>query len=151
MWLPITEFLSSETYFLNASTYLTLTEPSLGKNTLTPSTYNDRNNSFYINSGRGFSRDGRVKPDFAAPGVEVSTALGARSGASISAAITAGGTAQFLQWAVIEKNDVLAQSVEIRSYFIRGAVRSPDLIYPNRSWGYGRLNVEQSFEIIAGV
>lgn len=151
MWLPITEFLASETYFLNASTYLTLTEPSLGKNTLTPSVYNDRNNSFYLNSGRGFARDGRVKPDFAAPGVDVSTALGARSGASIAAAITAGGAAQFMQWAVIEKNDILAQSVEIRSYFIRGAVRSPDLIYPNRSWGYGRLNVEQAFEIIAGI
>lgn len=151
MWIPITEFLKSETYFLNASPYLTLTEPSLGRNILTPSTYDDRNNSFYINSGRGFARDGRVKPDFAAPGVAVSTALGARSGASISAAITAGGAAQFMQWAVIEGNDILAQSVEIRSYFIRGAVRSPELIYPNRSWGYGRLNVEQSFEILAGV
>ena len=53
----------------------------------------------------------------------------------MASAITAGGAAQFMQWAVIEKNDLLAQSMEVKSYFIRGAVRSPDIIYPNRSWG----------------
>ena len=46
-----------------------------------------------------------------------------------------GGAAQLMQWAVIEKNDLLAQSMEVKSYFARGAVRSPDLVYPNRSWG----------------
>lgn len=150
MWLPITPFLSSETYFLRSTPYMTLTEPSLSKSVITPSTYNDSNNSFYPDSGRGFARSATVKPDFAAPGVEISTALGRQTGAGMSAAVTAGACAQFLQWAVIEGNDTLAQSVEIKAYFIRGAVRSPDLVYPNRSWGYGRLNVARAFEILAG-
>lgn len=150
MWLPITDFLHSETIFLSSNPYLTLTEPSLARNVITPSTYNDTNNSIDINSGRGFARNQGVKPDFAAPGVNVSTILGVRSGSSLSAAITAGGVAQILQWAVIEGNDPLVKSSEIKAYLIRGAVRSSDLVYPNRSWGFGRLNVERAFEIIAG-
>lgn len=151
MWLPITQFLRAETYFLRSSPYLTLTEPSYAANVITPSTYDDNNNSFYINSGRGYTRSSRTKPDFAAPGVNVSTLTGSRSGSSMSAAITAGGAAQFMQWAVIEGNAPLAQSDEVKAYFIRGAVRSPDVIYPNREWGFGRLNVARAFEVIAGI
>lgn len=135
MWLPITQFLKSETYFLNSTPYVTLTEPSMAENVITVTAYNASNNSFYIESGRGFSRTGRLKPDISAPGVNVSTILGERTGSCMASAITAGGAAQFMQWAVIEKNDLLAQSMEVKSYFIRGAVRSPDVIYPNRSWG----------------
>lgn len=135
MWLPITQFLSTDTYFLDSTPYETLTEPSLADNVITTSSYNASNNSFYIESGRGFARTGGIKPDIAAPGVNVSTILGGRTGSSMAAAITAGGAAQFMQWAVIEKNDLLAQSMEVRAYFIRGAVRTSDIVYPNRSWG----------------
>lgn len=68
----------------------------------------------------------------------------------MAVAITVGAAAQFMQWAVVEGNDVLAQSVEVKAYFIRGAVRDPGMIYPSRSWGFGRLNVARAFEIIAG-
>lgn len=149
LWLPITQFLSAETFFLRSTPYMTLTEPSFAPDVLTPSTYNAANNSFFIESGRGFGRN-QVKPNFAAPGVEVSTVYGPQSGSSLSAALTAGGAAQFMQWAVLQGNDPLARSREINSYFIRGAERSADLLYPNRSWGYGRLNVSRVFEIIAG-
>lgn len=149
MWLPITQFLNGDTFFLRSTPYMTLTEPSLARDVMTPSTYNAANNSFYIESGRGFSKS-EVKPDFAAPGVNISTVSGLQSGSSLSAALTAGGAAQFMQWAVLQGNDPLAQTREINSYFVRGAERSSDLIYPNRSWGFGRLNVSRSFEIIAG-
>ncbi len=135
MWLPISQFLKTDVYFLNSTPYVTLTEPSLADNVITVSAYDAGNNSFYIDSGRGFARGGGLKPDIAAPGVDVSTALGARTGSCMAAAITAGGAAQFMQWAVIEKNDVLAQSMEVKAYFMRGAARSADIIYPNRSWG----------------
>lgn len=140
MWLPITPFLKTDVYFLNSTPYVTLTEPSLADNVITVSAYDAGNNSFYIDSGRGFARGGRLKPDIAAPGVDVSTVLGARTGSCMAAAITAGGAAQFMQWAVIEGNDVLAQSMEVKAYFVRGAARSEDIIYPNRSWGaYGNI------------
>lgn len=150
LWLPLTRFLDAETYFLRSTPYLTLTEPSMAGNVITPSTYDDSNNSFYIESGRGFARNGAVKPDFAAPGVNVSTALGKQTGSGMSAAITAGAAAQFMEWAVIRDNDPLANSVEVKAYFIRGAVRSLDIVYPSRSWGFGRLDVARAFEILAG-
>lgn len=149
MWLPISQFLKTDVYFLNSTPYVTLTEPSLADNVITVSAYDAGNNSFYIDSGRGFARGGGLKPDIAAPGVDVSTALGARTGSCMAAAITAGGAAQFMQWAVIEKNDVLAQSMEVKAYFMRGAARSADIIYPNRSWGFGRLDLAGTFRVLA--
>lgn len=151
MWLPITQFLDSETYFLKPSPYVTLTDPGIAERPITTSVYNDLNNSFYVNSGRGFLRNGMVKPDLAAPGVEVFTSLGRRTGSSLAAAFTAGGVAQFFQWAVVQRHSPLAENQEIKSYFIRGAARSPDVIYPNREWGYGRLNMAGTFDALAGV
>lgn len=151
MWLPITRFLSSETYFLSPSPYVTLTDPGVAVRPITVSTYNDENNSFYANSGRGFLRNGLLKPDFAAPGVDISTALGNRTGSSLAAAITAGGVAQFFEWAVVRRNRPLTENQEIKGYLIRGAERSPDLTYPNREWGYGRLNVSGAFDALADV
>lgn len=151
MWLPITAFLSSETYFLEPETEVTLTEPSNGSNLISVSSYNDENNSFYIESGRGFARNGRVKPDLAAPGVNVSAIRGDYTGSSIAAAITAGAAAQFMQWAVVENNREFVTNQDVRNYLIRGAVRERDISYPNESWGYGRLNIEETFDAIAGV
>lgn len=151
MWLPITQFLDSDTYFLNSNPYTTLTDPGIAERAITVSTYNDFNNSFYANSGRGFLRNGLIKPDIAAPGVDISTILGKRTGSSLAAAITAGGVAQFLQWAVVDQNNPLVDNLEVKSYFIRGATRNRDLEYPNREWGYGRLNVAGAFDVMANV
>ncbi len=150
MWLPITQFLSSTTFFLEASPDTTITEPAMTSEVICVTNYNHVNNSFYLESGRGFSRTGQIRPDFAAPGVNVSTLYGNRTGSSLSAAITAGGVAQFMQWAVVEGNSPLAETREIRNYFIKGAVRLPNLTYPNREWGYGALNVLGAFEKLRG-
>ncbi len=151
LWLPITQFLNVSVEFLTPSPYITLTEPAMAENVISVSTYNAENDSFYINSGRGYSRLGEIRPDFAAPGVNVSTLRGSRTDSSLAAAITAGAVAQFMQWAVVEGNNQFADSREIQSYFIRGAVRTAETTYPNREWGYGRLNIEQVFETLRGV
>ena len=140
MWLPIRQFMTGETYFLEPNPNVTLTEPSYAASVITVSTYNDRNNSFYQESGRGFSRTGQIKLDFAAPGVNIPTVYGAMTGSSLAAALTSGAVAQFMQWAVVEENKVLVESVEIKSYFIRGASRDGNLTYPNPEWGaYGNI------------
>ncbi len=149
MWLPISQFLSSTTYFLEASPDTTITEPGMADEVITVSNYNDVNKSFYLESGRGFSRTGRIRPDLAAPGVNVATLYGNRTGSSLSAAITAGGAAQYMQWAVVEGNSPLADTKEVRNYLIKGADRMPDRSYPNREWGYGTLNVQGIFDVIA--
>lgn len=151
MWLPITQFLNVPVYFLESTPYITLTEPSMAENVISVSAYDASNNSFYIESGRGFTRTGMVKPDFAAPGVNVNTIQGRQSGTSMAAAITAGAVAQFMQWAVVEGNNRVVASQEIKNYFIRGASRSFNISYPNREWGYGRLNMVGTFDALIGV
>lgn len=149
MWLPITSFLNAEVYFLRPDPYTTLTEPAMARDVISVSTYDAANLGFYADSGRGFARDGGIRPDIAAPGVDVSTPMGSRTGSSLAAAICAGGVAQLFQWAVVEQNNRFAESREIKSYLIRGAVRETDTTYPNREWGYGRLNVEGIFRTIS--
>ena len=151
LWLPITEFLNTQVYFLNPTPYMTLTEPAMASEVISVSTYNAENNSFYIESGRGFSRDGMVRPDLAAPGVNVSTIFGRDTGSSLASAITAGAVAQFMQWAVVENNDEFAEGRQIKSFLIRGAERNAGLTYPNREWGYGRLNLEETFNVLINV
>lgn len=145
LWLPLRQFQQSEVYFLSPNPDITLTEPAMAPEVIAVSAYNASTNAFYIDSGRGFSRSGVPRPDLSAPGVNVSTMSGKRSGSSYAAALTAGAVAQFLQWAVVEGNDPFAESREIKSYLIRGAKRETNLRYPNKDWGYGRLDMTGVF------
>lgn len=148
-WLPIEQFLTAPVTFLEPSPYITLTDPAAAGDAISVSTYDDLNNSFYPESGRGFTRDGRVKPDLASPGVQVSTSVGKRSGSSIAAAIAVGGVAQFMQWAVTENHIPWVNSLNVRNYLVRGAIRDLDIVYPSREWGYGRLSISGVFESMA--
>lgn len=153
-WLPISGFLEQPVYFLQPNPNITLTSPSYASDAITVSTYNSFDNSIYQASGRGFSRDGLIKPDLAAPGVNITIAgnrlgktplISTYTGSSLAAAITAGAAAQFMQWAVIDTNAPFIRSQELKNYFIRGARRDPSDTYPNRIWGYGRLDLYGTF------
>lgn len=151
IWLPVIEILQEDTYFLKPSPYVTLTEPSNTRDIITTSTYDDSNGSFWPESGRGYTRSGQIKPDFSAPGVNISTILGPRTGPCLAASLAAGAAAQFLQWAVVEGKRPWVESRELKNYLIRGANRSADMFYPNREFGYGKLDVAGTFEVLAGV
>ena len=56
-----------------------------------------------------------------------------------------------MQWAVVEGNRKWVESREIKNYLIRGAVRVPGNAYPSREWGYGQVNIDRTFDVIAGV
>ncbi|MDD6203265.1 MAG: S8 family peptidase [Lachnospiraceae bacterium] len=156
-WLPITQFLEVPVYFLRPEPDLTLTTPSYSEDAITVSTYDSSNNSFYVNSGRGFSRTSVIKPDFSSPGVNVSTVdrtlMGQPvvmqvTGSSMAVAIAAGAAAQFMQWAVIDENAPYIRSTELKNYFIRGAKREEGIIYPSRLWGFGRMNLQGVFDAL---
>lgn len=151
IWLPITDFMNAEIYFLEPNPYTTLTEPAMATDIISVTAYNAENNSFYTESGRGFNRMGISCPDFAAPGVNVSTIFGKSTGTSLAACIASGAVAQFMQWAVVEQNNANAESREVKNYFIRGASRDASLTYPNREFGYGRLNIAGVFDAMIGV
>ncbi len=159
VWLPISQFLSAEIYFLQPNPNITLTVPSYAQDCITVSSYSTQNNSIYVRSGRGFSRGSMIKPDLAAPGVDISVVvrglpgevrLGKMSGSSLAAAITAGGIAQFMQWAVTDNHANYLRTSEVKNYLIRGAVRDTNLTYPNRQWGFGKLSIQGVFDSLAG-
>lgn len=160
VWLPISQFLSSETYFLSPNPDITLTLPSYAENIITVSSYSDRSNSIYVRSGRGFSRGSGIKPDIAAPAVGISAVqrsvpgevrVSKVSGSAMAAAITAGGVSDFMQWAVTDGNATYLKSSEVKNYLIRGAIRDNNLTYPNRQWGFGKLSVQGIFDTLAGL
>lgn len=150
IWLPITGFSDPDVRFLRPNPDTTLTVPSASVSAITTAAYSAYNNSLYLNSSRGFTRTGQIKPDFAAPGVNVygpapNGGFTSVTGTSASAAITAGACAQIIEWGMRRTPPRIFNNAELKSLFIRGADRSRDTLYPNREWGYGTLNVYQVF------
>lgn len=149
MWLPIEEFLEQSVTFLQPSPDVTLTEPANASQVITISAYDSYTDSWYASSGRGFSRSGGIKPDLAAPGVGVHTALGETDGSCMAAALAAGCVAQFLEWAIVDGNAFAVESRGTKSFLIQGADRPGDIRYPDKRWGYGRININGTFETLA--
>lgn len=149
IWLPVHGFLSENTYFLRPNPDTIVTEPGNAAPILTAAAYNHRNNSIYIHSSRGYSKSGYIKPDLAAPGVDISwsdqAAVPPLSGTSAAAAYLAGACAILLSWAVEEGNLSAINTPIAKAILIRGAKRRTSLSYPNREWGYGTLQLYQAF------
>ena len=153
MWLPLEALLGGEVFFLNSNPDTTFTVPGGARFPMTVGGYDDRTGSIYLDSGRGYTIEGAVKPDFVAPAVGVLGAgqrntIAPRTGTSAAAAITAGAAALLLEWAVVRGNYPRLTSGDIKGLFIRGADRDPQRQYPNREWGYGQLNLYESFSSI---
>lgn len=149
MWLPIEEFLEQSVTFLQPSPDVTLTEPANASEVITISAYDSYTDSWYASSGRGFSRSGGIKPDLAAPGVGVHTALGETDGSCMAVSLAAGCVAQFLEWAIVDGNAFAVDSRGTKSFLIQGAERPGGIRYPDKRWGYGRLNINGTFETLA--
>lgn len=151
IWLPITEFLQNEVYFLESNPDYTITEPGSTITGMTVGFYNGSDNSIAISSGRGYTRGGIIKPNFVAPGVNVTGATTRdqfvkRSGSSIAAGIAAGACALMLEWIVYQLGEGAADSIQIRNLLTLGTERTLNEVYPNRTWGYGRLNLYRTFD-----
>ena len=155
VWLPISEFMSGNTFFAEPTPTTTVTSPGNSITPMTVTAYNIANNSLYINAGRGFSRTGIVVPDFAAPGVNLigptpNNSYTVMSGTSIATAHNTGIAALLLEWGVTLGNLPSLSTVEIKNLLIRGAVRDPNNIYPNPNWGFGIINLYNTFINIRG-
>ena len=151
LWLPIRGFITDETYFLRPDPDTTITDPGNARYPITVTAYDHTKNSIYIHASRGYSLSGRIKPDLAAPGVNILGAsvsgrrLTRMSGTSVSAAHLAGAAAILLNWGVLNANYPYLNTPVLKSIFVRGAQRNPALTYPNREFGYGTLNLYEAF------
>ena len=155
MWLPVRGMISDDTYFLEPSPEYTVTSPGDAADAMTVTAYQYRDNSLYVQASRGYNTENVVKPDFAAPGVDILTAsIGAgaefapATGTSLAAAQTAGMAALLFEWSLIRENEPYFTGNSVKNYLSRGAVRDLNLIYPNPEWGYGRLDLYHTFELL---
>ncbi len=162
-WLPITDFLSYETRFVRPSPDMTLTNPATAETVICVGAYNHVNGGIYLESSRGYTMDNRIKPDLVAPGVDVYgpgrfNDFIRTSGTSVAAAHAAGCASLMLQWARERGVQNYINGNQIRRYLIRGADR-PGIVnglldvkaYPNREWGWGILDIYETFNIFRNV
>lgn len=154
MWLPVNGLVSKDTYFLEPTPYNTVTSPGDAIDSTTVTAYNYRDNSLYLEAGRGFSPDGVVTPHFAAPGVNIKAAFpgnrfGDASGTSLAAAQAAGIAALLFEWAIIRENAPFFTGTNVKHYLQRGAVRDENMQYPNQEWGYGRIDLYRTFQLLS--
>ena len=112
--------------------------------------------SLYLLSGRGFTADNVIKPDIAAPSVDVygprsGGGYTSRTGTSVGNAHAAGVCALLFEWGIVRGNIPLMNTYYAKSLMIRGANRKNNIMYPSREWGWGTLNDYGIFEILAGI
>ena len=153
MWLPVTEFIDGEVYFLESDPYYTLTNPANTQSPVVVSHYNGTTNAVSQTSGRGYTRSGQIKPDLTAPGINIRGPVSngrfeTHSGSCAACAVTAGAVALMLEWLLYIQKAPGIDSFQIRSLLILGALRPDTMEYPNRIWGYGQLNLYHTFEVM---
>lgn len=155
-WLPQRELIDNDTKFLQPSSNITLTVPSTAAKAIAVSYYNQTNDAIMIESGLGYTRDGRIKPEIAAGGFNATVIVpggGTKiaNGASIAGAVVAGGCALILQWAVVKNNDITINERKIKAYIESGSRRREGDVYPNREWGFGIFDLKGTFNVIKNI
>lgn len=154
LWLPAGNTLNRGTGFAVPGQQHTLTVPSASERVITVGAYDSRSQTYASFSGRGFTAfTNQVKPDLAAPGVEVlapeagtgigsagENAYGSFTGTSFAAPAAAGAAALLMQWGIVEKNDPWMYGSRLKSWFHRNARQLTAFqTYPNPYVGYGVL------------
>ena len=152
LWLPGTGALNSGTRFLRPSPQVTLTIPSTAEKVISVGAYDAHTLSYASFSGRGNTRyPEKVKPDLAAPGVDITTtAVGggyaAYTGTSFATPFVTAAAALLMQWGIAWGNDPYLYGEKVRAYLRKGARQLPGYeMWPNNQLGYGALCLRDSF------
>lgn len=167
MWLPIRNFISDGTYFLESDPDVTICNPANNITLLSNAYYNSYTTSAVADSSRGYTRTGYIKPDICSPGIDIfgpmagviseravkndvsSARYGYMSGSSAATALTAGAAALLMEWGIIRKNNITMDTVSIQKYFIRGSINT-GVEVPNRICGYGGIDLYGVFQTMRG-
>ncbi|MGL4736481.1 MAG: S8 family peptidase [Cellulosilyticaceae bacterium] len=151
IWGSSTDPLQQFTRFLEPVEDTTLTIPSTGNIITSVAAYNVSTQQIMSFSGRGYTADGRIKPDLAAPGRNVTAPQSgtvdgyvAVSGTSVAAAFVAGSYAIVMEYAIIHNNDAFMIGPRLQAYVTKNTRRNPLYApFPNPQWGYGALCLEK--------
>lgn len=135
MWLPVRPFLREETSFLRPDPYVQICDPGSAREVLTFTAYDVVSGSLYTGASYGYTADNRIKPDLAAPKGDV-----LYEGTGMATAFGVGCAALVFEAAIRQENYVILDTLVMKRLFIASAERD-GRDYPNREWGYGKLDV----------
>ncbi|MDD7220467.1 MAG: S8 family serine peptidase [Clostridia bacterium] len=153
LWLPGGNVLNRGTGFYLPRAVGTLTIPSTAGKAISVGAYDSRLDSYADFSGRGSMFLPILKPDLAAPGVDiVAPAAGggyaAVTGTSFAAPFVSGSAALLMQWGIVNGNDPFLWGEKVKAYLRRGARPLPGFErYPNEEIGWGTLCVRDSIPV----
>ena len=153
IWLPMNNYIGPETFFIRSDPNTTLLSLACADTPITVTAYNTEDDSLFIDAGRGYTRIEVIKPDVAAPGVNILSPSPNHgfiqvTGSSAAVAHAAGIAAMLFEWGVIKGNYPIMSTQDMKIFMIRGARRNIELTYPNRDWGYGILDIYNIFDKI---
>lgn len=158
MYLPNSTTRNTATRFLTPTPELTMTIPAFASRALTVGAYDAVTNGYADFSGRdrNIGEEGRiffatnVKPDIAAPGVNITApaaggGYASFTGTSFATPIVTGSVALLMEWGIVRGNDRFLYGEKVKAYLRKGAkVLSGDMVYPNPRTGWGGLCVNDS-------
>lgn len=141
LWLPSGSLVSENTRFLRPKVDTTLTIPSTTDAAITVAAYNGNTDGEAYFSGRGYTRNQQIKPDLAAPGVEILSAApnggySVKSGTSMATPFVTGSCGLLMEWGIVRGYDPYLYGQKVKAYLIRGARQLPRIpAYPNELLG----------------
>ena len=151
LWLPGGGVLGSATRFYEPTPDRTLTIPSTALQAISVGAYASQLQSYADFSGRGYTRTIlQVKPDLAAPGVNILTAktgggYAPVTGTSFATPFVSGSAALLMEWGIVRGNDLYLYGEKVKSYLINGARQLPgEREWPNPKLGWGVLCLRDS-------
>ncbi len=161
-YLPSESARNRNTGFFTPSPQVTLTIPSTAQKVITVGAYDSIYESYSDFSGRGYIypertvgplATGAVKPDLAAPGVNIIApdtqgGYGLFTGTSFATPFVTGSSALLMQWGIIRGNDPFLYGEKVKAYLRRGArPLFGEQFYPNERVGFGALCLADSLPL----
>lgn len=158
LYLPSEAVRNAKTGFFAPTPEATLTIPSTARKVLTVGAYNSTFNAYADFSGRGYremnvsagATGNVVKPDLAAPGVDILApdlfgSFTEVTGTSFATPIVTGSAALLMEWGIVKGNDPFLYGEKVKAYLQKGARQLPGFeFFPNSLVGYGALCVADS-------
>ena len=159
IWASIVREIGDNTRFLNADTEMTLTSPSTEERITSVGAYNGLSQQIAAFSGRGYTASYMLKPELVAPGVGISVILPTEndqspvlSGTSIASAFVAGAYVLMMEYGILQLGNVNLYGETLKTYLLQSARRtSAHSPYPNRSWGFGTLCIDNALLTLSKV
>ncbi|MEG0352123.1 MAG: S8 family peptidase [Cellulosilyticaceae bacterium] len=155
VWGPTSELGGEDVFMLEPIDNTTITTPSTARNVITVGAYNSVTGQIAPFSGVGFARnDSVVKPDLVAPGVDIRSNSNTGgytnlSGTSMATPHVTGGVALLMQWGIVQGNNPFLYGENLKTYLLRGTEKNiPGVTIPSTAWGYGKLCVKNSLDIL---